>query len=116
MPRGRRFEACKNEEVEPMNKQSAPRAGWLLMALLPLALLAAACLPEGMRVPQSEFSAALERKAGQIAYLGTDGNIYTTDQGGSNKKQITTDAFADDNNYRFYGTPIWSPDSHSLAF
>ena len=90
---------------------------WSLISLLvPLALLVSACLPAGVRVPQSPLSGVLERKSGLIAYLATDGNIYTVDQGGQRKTQITKDAFADNSKYMFYGLPTWAPDGQSLAF
>ncbi len=88
----------------------------LALLALPLALAVSACLPEGIKVPQSELSALLERKAGLIAYLGVDGNIYTVDQGGGQVTPLTTDAHSDDSGYMFYGLPTWSPDSQSLAF
>jgi Tol biopolymer transport system component len=81
-----------------------------------LALALSACLPEGVRVPQSPLSALLERKSGLIAYLSSDGNIYTIDQGGGHKTSVTTDAFVDEKNFLFYGLPTWSPDNQSLAF
>ncbi|MEO6625574.1 MAG: hypothetical protein ABIN37_12190, partial [Burkholderiaceae bacterium] len=81
-----------------------------------LALALAACVPEGVRVPQSPLSALLERKSGLIAYLSGDGNIYTIDQAGGHKTNVTTDAFVDENSFLFYGLPTWSPDSQSLAF
>jgi Tol biopolymer transport system component len=94
-----------------------PRLPWRLALLaLPLALLATACLPEGVRVPQSELSSVLERKVGLIAYLGSDGNIYTIDQGGNKQTPITTDARQDDSGYFFYGMPSWSFDGQRLAF
>jgi Tol biopolymer transport system component len=90
---------------------------WLLVPfLVPLALLVSACLPAGVRVPQNPLSGVLERKSGLIAYLATDGNIYTVDQGGQRKTQITKDAFADNSKYMFYGLPAWAPDGQSLAF
>jgi Tol biopolymer transport system component len=99
-----------------MTKRTAsPGLHWLLF-VVPLALLATACLPEGIRVPQSELSSLLERTAGLIAFLGVDGNIYTIDQGGNGLAPVTEDAFSDDTGYRFYGMPIWSPNSQSLAF
>ncbi|MGH2522760.1 MAG: hypothetical protein ACRDH2_09695 [Anaerolineales bacterium] len=89
---------------------------WGLMSLtLAVALLATACLPEGMRVPQSEFLAALERKSGLIAYLGVDNNIYIVDQSGTTPTQVTQDAHAD-GDYLVYGLPVWSPDGQSLTF
>jgi Tol biopolymer transport system component len=87
-----------------------------LVALGPLALVISACLPQGVRVPQSEFSAMLERKVGLIAYLGTDGNIYTIDQGGGNETPITSDARSSDTTYHIYGLPAWSRDGQSIAF
>ena len=80
-----------------------------------LTLLTTACLPKGVRVPQSDLLKAFERKAGLIAYLGTDGNIYTVDQSGSKPTPVTTDAHSD-SDYLVYGFPVWSPDSDSLAF
>lgn len=88
----------------------------LVVGAVCVSLAAAACLPEGMRVPQSEFSALLEPKSGLIAYLGVDGNLYTIDQGGNNEKAITADARSDADGYLVYGLPAWSPDGQSLAF
>ena len=81
----------------------------MLSVLLPLALLASACLPEGVRVPQSPLSGLLERKSGLIAYLGGDGNIYTIDQGGGHKTPITNDAFVDEEASCFTGCPPGRP-------
>ena len=83
---------------------------------VPLALAVTACLPEGIKVPQSELSALLEVKSGLIAYLGTDLNIHTIDQGGGRQTAITTDARQDDGGYFIYGLPTWSRDSQRLAF
>jgi len=88
--------------------------GWWLS--VPLALAVSACLPQGLRVPQSPLSRLLEPKSGTIAFLAADGNIYTTDQGGTSQTQITTDAFVEGESYRFYNMPTWSPDNQSLAF
>ena len=91
--------------------------GWLVVSVLLLGALAlSACLPDGVRVPQNQLSGLLERKSGLIAYLGTDGNIYTIDQGGGRQTAVTKDAVLDGDNYLFYGLPTWSPDSQSLAF
>ena len=100
-----------------MNRTARRASPWLLASVLvPLALLASACLPAGVRVPQDELSGLLERKAGLIAYLSTDGNIYTIDQGGQRKTPITHNAYISDTTFLFYGLPNWSPDSQSLAF
>lgn len=86
----------------------------LALALL-LALLTTACLPKGIRLPQSDLLKNFERKAGLIAYLGADYNIYTVDQSGDKPAPITTDAHLD-SDYLVYGFPVWSPDNNSLAF
>jgi len=100
-----------------MNRTTTKASPWLWLAVaLPLALLLGACLPAGVRVPQNPLAAFLQRKSGLIAYLSTDGNIYTIDQAGQHKTQITKDAFADNNRFMFYGLPTWSPDSQSIAF
>ncbi len=98
-----------------MNRPALPRAALAAGAIV-LSLFVSACLPEGIRVPQSEFSGLLEPKSGLIAYLGVDGNIYTIDQGGNNDTPITLDAHSDDTGYHIYGLPTWSPDGESLAF
>jgi Tol biopolymer transport system component len=98
-----------------MNRTPSTRL-LLVVGAVCVSLAAAACLPEGVRVPQSEFSALLEPKSGLIAYLGVDGNLYTIDQGGNNEKAITADAKSDADGYRVYGLPAWSPDGQSLAF
>jgi hypothetical protein len=43
-----------------------------------LVLLLAACLPQGVQIPESPLLRALERKSGLISYVGLDGNIYTS--------------------------------------
>ena len=88
------------------------RWGMLGMA----ALLATACLPKGFRLPQSPLLPVLERKSGLIAYLGTDFNIYTVDQGGGDPTPVTTDADAEGDLLQIYDFPAWAPDSQSLAF
>lgn len=100
-----------------MNRSTLKTSPWLaLTVLMPLALLVSACLPEGVRVPQNQLAGLLERKSGLIAYLATDGNIYTIDQGGQRQTQITKDAFVHTTDFMFYGLPTWSPDSQSIAF
>lgn len=80
-----------------------------------LAWAVTACLPQGVRLPQSELLSLLERKSGLIAYVGADGNIYVVDQGGRSPTAITQDARLG-SPYRLYGLPIWSRDSRALAF
>lgn len=84
--------------------------------MVAMGLLATACLPKGVRLPQSPLLPALERKSGLIAYLGIDGNIYTVDQSGSRPTQVTKDADVAGEFIKFYDVPAWAPDGQSLAF
>ena len=88
------------------------------LALASSALLAA-CLPEGMQVPQDPMLAFLERKSGQIAYVGRDANIYVVDQGGRSPTALTDDAVVPEQEggrFHVYHLPAWSRDSARLAF
>ncbi len=86
------------------------------LAVLVGAVLLSACLPKGMRVPQSPLLSALERKSGLIAYVGTDGNIYTIDQGGGNQNALTDDAITEGDELLAYLFPTWAPDGRRVAF
>jgi Tol biopolymer transport system component len=101
-----------------MNRRLLRFSAWLPLTLfVPLALVLSACLPAGVKVPQNQLSGFLERKSGLIAFLSIDGNIYTIDQGAQHKTQITKDAVVGSSDpLMFYGLPIWSPDSQSIAF
>lgn len=84
-----------------------------------IAIFLTACLPNGVRVPQSPLLSVLERKSGLIAYIGVDGNIYVTDQGVSNTTQLTKDAKPARNNSAsaiVYQAPTWSLDGSQLGF
>jgi len=90
-----------------------------LIAVVLGALLLASCLPKDMQVPQSPLLPMLERKAGLIAYIGVDWNIYVTDQSGGNKTTLTQDAVIPESQsgaFRYYQYPTWSRDSNRLAF
>jgi Tol biopolymer transport system component len=83
-----------------------------------LVLLLAACLPQGVQIPESPLLRALERKSGLISYVGLDGNIYTIDQGGGNQTGITSDAKlagSSDGKILVYQYPTWSPTERRLA-
>lgn len=83
------------------------------------ALLVASCLPRDMQVPQSPLLSTLERKSGLISYIGVDGNMYVSDQGGGNLKQLTEDALIPENQgdpVLYYQYPTWSRDGSKLAF
>jgi len=84
-----------------------------------IALIISSCLPQDVQVPQSPLLSTLERKAGLIAYIGIDGNIYIADQGGGNISQLTADAVitaSETGEFNFYQLPTWSLDGNQLAF
>ncbi|HJS30187.1 MAG TPA: hypothetical protein VJ768_11225 [Anaerolineales bacterium] len=87
--------------------------------LIPLlALLLAACLPDGLEIPESDLLRYLERRSGLIAFVGTDGNIYTIDQAGRGKKALTQDGDypGTQDHFRLYQYLTWSPDSSQVGF
>jgi Tol biopolymer transport system component len=94
---------------------------WLhILGLLVLIAFLTACLPEGVRLPESPLLSTLERKSGLIVYIGLDGNVYTIDQGGGEPTAITNDAQLDPENeeepVKLYQLPAWSPDERQVAF
>lgn len=89
------------------------------LALLVTALFLTSCLPGDTQVPQSPLLPFLERKAGRIAYIGADGNIYTSNQAGGDLIAHTDDAQIPSEAsepYRYYVNPTWSHDSERLGF
>jgi TolB protein len=88
--------------------------------LLPVAaLLLQSCLPDKLSLPESPALKWLERKAGRIAYVGRDGNVWTVDQAGGARAQVTNDASMSSEtggDSFYYQYPAWSPDSRTLAF
>jgi Tol biopolymer transport system component len=98
---------------------SSQISGFLRNLLLLLgSLLLSACIPDGIRIPESPLLRNLERKSGLIAYVGTDFNIYTVDQGGGNLAAVTEDAqtASTESPSRIYQFPSWSPVDNKLAF
>ena len=90
-----------------------------LFAFVLSAFLLASCLPQDVRVPQSPLLSTLERKSGLIAYLGVDGNMYVSDQGGGHLKKLTEDAVIPQSQggpLFYYQYPTWSRDGNELAF
>ena len=71
---------------------------------------------EGFKVPQSSLLGAVERKSGLIAFISTDGNIYTMNQAGQDLTQITTDATFGEGALRYYGRVTWAPDGQQIAY
>jgi TolB protein len=69
-------------------------------------------------IPESPLLRYLEPKSGQIAFIGSDGNLHLTNQAGSNLVDLTADASADKQtgNLSLYQSPAWSPDGKQVAF
>jgi TolB protein len=87
---------------------------WILALLL--TTIACAALTRG--APTEPPTISEPPSNGLIAYLGTDGNIYTIDETGQNPIPITQDAkpqFAD-NSVRVYQHLTWSHNGRYLAF
>ena len=70
----------------------------------------------GIKVPQSPLLGAVERKSGLIAFISSDGNIYTMNQAGQDLTQITTDATFGDGQLHYYSHVTWSPDGSQIAY
>jgi TolB protein len=90
-----------------------------LLTFIVSALLVASCLPRDMQIPQSPLLSTLERKSGLISYIGADGNMYVSDQGGGNLKKLTEDAVIPETQggpVLYYQYPTWSRDGSQLAF
>ena len=86
-----------------------------LAAVLTAAALAA-CGVRGAQIEGSPLLRYFERAAGQIAYLGLDGNVYTIDQKGNQSFLVTKDAGGDGPQQIRYLQPTWAPDGRHLAF
>src|SRR5436189_935867 len=90
-----------------------------IVNFLVTAVSLSSCLPQNMHVPQSPLLPLLERKSGLIAYIGSDWNIYTSDQAGKNITAYTKDAVVPKNStdpFRYYVYPTWAPDGASIGF
>ena len=90
-----------------------------ILFLTLVVVLLSACMPQNGRIPQSPLLSTLERKAGLIAYIGVDGNIYVSDQAGGKKAQLTddaTDPTQQPSEFSTYQLPAWSLDGSQLAF
>ena len=108
-----------------MLKSAAPRTFNLLRlggaACLALLVLAGcdrikSASERSFTIPQSRLLGSLEQKSGLIAYIGTDGNIFTMNQAGQNIFQVTKDAENKDGNLRYYGHVTWARDGSQIAF
>lgn len=90
------------------------------MAALALAAVSVACsfsIP--FSIIQAFGSPTPEAPLGLIAYVGNDGNIYTSDRNGNQSRAITQDAALNQSagqTGRLYQYPTWAPDGQHLAF
>ncbi len=101
--------------THPMKARVFGAVAFTGFALAGLALLTG-CGVRGVQMQESPLLRVLERKYGLIAYEGPDGNIYTVDQAGKNRLQITSDAVASEAGSMSYGAPTWSFDGKHLAY
>lgn len=82
-----------------------------------LILASAGCAASGVTLPESQFLRVLERKAGLIAYLGMDGNVYTIDQAGQDKVQLTDDVGGLPLDFVYSARRFaWAPEGSRLAY
>lgn len=89
---------------------------WLLLVTIFL-IACNAISDSSMQMEESPILRLLERKAGLIAYMGMDGNIYTIDQAGGNQNIISTDAQGLDPAFLLqFRKFAWSPDGQRLAY
>jgi Tol biopolymer transport system component len=89
----------------------------LTAALAVLAVSLACSFASPFSAPQ--VTATPEAPLGRIAYLGIDGNIYTTDRNGKQPSAITKDAALNPPSGqlgRYYQYLTWAPDGQHLAF
>lgn len=84
--------------------------------LLLIAAFLVACAPGDVRIPQSPALRILEKKSGLIAYIGSDGNVYITDQGATNTTPLTTDVSQETRSAIAYNHLAWAQDGSQVAF
>lgn len=84
--------------------------------LLLVAAILVACAPGDIKIPQSPALRVLEKKSGLIAYIGSDGNVYITDQGATNTTPLTTDVTLESRSNIAYNHLAWSQDGSQVAF
>ena len=92
----------------------------VFMAAFALLTVSLAC---SFSIPFSAFQISgnptPQSPLGRIAYVGKDGNIYTTDRNGKQRSAITQDAALNPSTGqvgRFYQYLTWAPDGQHLAF
>ncbi len=102
-----------NRNLLPAHKYLAL---WLLLAA---ALLSLSCSAFTRLITGATPTPSTAKPVGLIAYVGTDGNIYTADSDGQNRSALTSDADLlppAGQTQRIYQYPTWSFDGSRLAF
>lgn len=88
--------------------------------MVALAFFAVSLACSFITIPLSSTRITPEAPLGLIAYVGKDGNIYTTDRDGKQVNAITQDAKLNSSSAgqvgRIYQYPTWAPDGQHLAF
>jgi TolB protein len=90
-----------------------------LFGLAAITLSIIACSLASIPLPKIPSSNGLPPSADLIAYMGSDGNIYTVEPSGETNQAWTDDAQPvpdADGAVRYYSDPSWSPGNKTLAF
>ncbi|MCS7251963.1 MAG: hypothetical protein RMK32_04585 [Anaerolineae bacterium] len=87
---------------------------WALLIIL-VGVLFGCAPPPGFQLPDDPLARVLGRRVGQVVVVGSDGNLYLTDQSGLRAQVLTEDAGPTPQGHRAYRLPAWSPDGRRLA-
>ncbi len=101
----------RSDQDQPRVLNKSP----IFMAALAFLAISLAC----SSITSLFTSETSEAPLGLIAYVGNDGNIYTTDRDGKQSNAITEDANLNPSAGqvgRIYQYPTWAPDGQHLAF
>jgi Tol biopolymer transport system component len=101
------------------NKLDVLKKGWIYAAALLVVAITLSCtMVTGIFSKQLQILGS-DGLMGLIAYVGTDGNIYTIARDGKQQTAITQDANPSPDSGeagRIYQYPTWSPNGRKLAF
>ena len=100
-------------------KESLVPRNPIFIWILGLAITMISCIALNVPGINTQTPTSQTDTNGLIAYLGSDGNLYTISDQGRNKTAITMDAVSnasDDTTFRVYAHPAWAFDGRHLAF